>query len=367
MGSTIPVTVSGITSAVAVAAGGKGTLQYGFTCALLSGGGVQCWGYNGYGELGNGTTTNSPLPVSVSGIASATGIAAGDYHACARLANSNVQCWGYNGHGELGNGTAVNSSTPVTVSGISTAVTVAAGSAHTCARTLDSGMQCWGANGSGQLGNGSRTQSLTPVAVSGMSAAAAIAAGYAHTCAILSDGMAQCWGYDSSVHQLGRGSNLGVNPTPGYVFGISSAAALSWASSNPAVATIDQSGHALALSVGTTTITATYGGVSGSTLLTVGAAADTDGDGIPDASDNCTNAANASQLDTDSDGYGNRCDADFNQSNFVNITDLGIFKSRYGTTNADADLDGNGFVNITDLGIFKSLYGKVPGPSGVAP
>jgi hypothetical protein len=93
----------------------------------------------------------------------------------------------------------------------------------------------------------------------------------------------------------------------------------------------------------------------------------TDGDTLADGIDNCINIANADQRETDGDGYGNRCDADFDNSGFVNITDLGIFKSRFGTSNADADLDGNGFVNITDLGIFKSLFGKPPGPSGLVP
>jgi DNA-binding beta-propeller fold protein YncE len=92
-----------------------------------------------------------------------------------------------------------------------------------------------------------------------------------------------------------------------------------------------------------------------------------DSDGAGDVCDNCQLIPNADQRDTDGDGYGNRCDADFDNSGFVNITDLGIFKSRFGTSNADADLDGNGFVNITDLGIFKSLFGKAPGPSGLVP
>jgi probable HAF family extracellular repeat protein len=94
---------------------------------------------------------------------------------------------------------------------------------------------------------------------------------------------------------------------------------------------------------------------------------DADSDGVPDASDNCIALANADQRDTDGDGFGNRCDGDLDQNRFVNITDLGIFKARFGTSNADADLDGNGFVNITDLGIFKSLFGKAPGPSGLVP
>jgi hypothetical protein len=94
---------------------------------------------------------------------------------------------------------------------------------------------------------------------------------------------------------------------------------------------------------------------------------DADTDAIGDACDNCTLAANADQRDTDNDSYGNRCDADFNQNNYVNITDLGLFKTRFGTNDADADLDGNGLVNINDLGIFKSLFGKAPGPSGLTP
>jgi hypothetical protein len=140
-----------------------------------------------------------------------------------------------------------------------------------------------------------------------------------------------------------------------------------WSSSNPAVARIDLSGQARGLSAGTTTIAASYGGASGSTLLTVLAAADTDGDALGDPFDNCINHQNPDQRDTDGDGFGNRCDADFDQSNFVNAADLALFKTRFGTTNADADLDGNGFVNAADLAIFKQLFGKAPGPSALAP
>jgi uncharacterized repeat protein (TIGR01451 family) len=106
---------------------------------------------------------------------------------------------------------------------------------------------------------------------------------------------------------------------------------------------------------------------SNTALVGVGLYVDTDGDGIADIFDNCINVANPDQRDTDGDGYGNRCDADLNQSNFVNAADLATFKLRFGTNNPDADLDGNGFVNAADLAIFKSLFGKAPGPSGIAP
>jgi hypothetical protein len=104
--------------------------------------------------------------------------------------------------------------------------------------------------------------------------------------------------------------------------------------------------------------------------LTFGTATDTDGDGIADNLDNCTLVPNASQLDTDGDGYGNVCDADFNNDGVVNINDFNRLKSRLGitpVTDPVVDLDGNGAVNINDLNRLKSYLGNPPGPSGLHP
>jgi hypothetical protein len=115
--------------AVAIVAGG-----YGHTCALPGNGTVRCWGLDDRGQLGNGgPNATSLIPVTVTGISTATTVAAGERHACAGLADGTVRCWGRNLDGQLGNGTTNPSSTPVTVTGISTATTVAAGFAHTCA------------------------------------------------------------------------------------------------------------------------------------------------------------------------------------------------------------------------------------------
>lgn len=218
------VPVAGLAEATQVTASGRRDSVFaGHTCALVAGGAVKCWGLNSSGELGDGTTTNRPNPVSVSGLTGATQIAAGNNFTCALVAGGTVKCWGANAKGQLGDTTTTDSVTPVSVSGVTgaTQIAVGAGALHVCALVAGGAVKCWGYNGMGQLGDTTFSDRATPVSVSGLTGATQIAAGSAHTCVLVAGGGAQCWGANSSG-QLG--DNTGFNqPAPVTVSGLTGA------------------------------------------------------------------------------------------------------------------------------------------------
>jgi len=257
--SSIPVTVVGINNAVAI------TSSDGYhSCAVLQDGTVKCWGDNSSGQLGDGTRNTAATPVAVAGIGNAVAVTSGDFHTCALLRDGTISCWGLNYTGQLGDGTGWDSNTPVQVSGITTAVAVSAGVIHTCAVLQNGEARCWGYNSSGQVGDGTTTDRFAPVPVSGVTTASGpVAAGNNDSCVVLQNGFVTCWGMNT-YGELGNGTTADTSsPTP--VLGI----APTWASSDSNIATIDATGAATGLLAGTTTITATYNGGTGSATLVV--------------------------------------------------------------------------------------------------
>jgi alpha-tubulin suppressor-like RCC1 family protein len=218
--SSAPVDVVGLSGGVAaIAVGGT------HACALTTGGGVKCWGSNNFGELGDGTFNISRTPVDALGLTSGVvAIAAGGSHTCAVLAGGGVKCWGYNGNGQLGNQNTVEQDGryhpwPTEVAGLTEPVVeIAAGLAVTCVRTVSGAVKCFGQRGNGQLGDGvvpegQKELSGIPVDVIGLpEGAAAIAVG-GTSCALTVSGAVYCWGPEPGAEDPAV-QNMSFTPVP---------------------------------------------------------------------------------------------------------------------------------------------------------
>ena len=223
--STTPVAVSGITNATAIAVGADSA------CAVLTGGTIDCWGNSADGELGDGTDTGpdrcaydnpcSMTPVAVTGLTNATAVSVGEYTACALLSGGGVDCWGDNDYGALGNGTNATtelSTTPVPVTGLTNATAIALGDGSACALLSVGSIECWGNGDVGELGNATTDDSSIPVPVSGLASATDVTSGSSSPCALVSGGTVYCWG-ENDYGELGN-SSTDNSTTPVRVSGL---------------------------------------------------------------------------------------------------------------------------------------------------
>jgi hypothetical protein len=208
------------------------TTGTGHTCALRSNGTLVCWGFNSFGQLGNGTKTNQSTAVPVVGVGGlVVSMAAGVTHTCALRSDGVVRCWGSNVRGQLAIDSATTESlVPVTAAGLSSPRprTIAAGDSHACAVLADGTVRCWGLNDAGQLGDGTFTDKFTPVTVSGLTNVAVITAGSRDTCALRADGAPFCWGRNVNG-ELGRSAGTtttALGEVPSFRFNIDPAVEL---------------------------------------------------------------------------------------------------------------------------------------------
>jgi len=218
LASADPIEISGLNGVTAIAAG------MGNSIALTNDGKVWTWGANANGQLGNGTTTPSAVPISVSTLTNVKviGLCAGYYHFLTVTNTGAVYAWGANTAGQLGNGTTNASSVPVSVGGLNNrAAAVAAGNSHSVALLSDGTVWAWGDNSASQLGTSSTTlpASTAPVQVGGLSNIVAISAANTYSLALDRSGIV--WGWGSGW--LGNGTT-GSSPVPLQVSGLSNIA-----------------------------------------------------------------------------------------------------------------------------------------------
>jgi len=177
-------------------------------CALTKAGDAYCWGFNGNGQVGQGSSGGAVTsPTIVTGGLKFTSVSAGDLHSCGVTPDGDAYCWGSDRYGQLGNGDETeDKASPSLVSGGLKFATVSAGIRHSCGVTLAGDAYCWGSGENGRLGNGSTSGSNAPVPVLGGLMFVSITAGYHHTCGLAVDGKVYCWG-------LGDNGRLGNDGT----------------------------------------------------------------------------------------------------------------------------------------------------------
>lgn len=221
-GSTTVSIVAGLTGVTQIAA------KFSHICARLNDSTARCWGWNVLYQLGNGSTTDSAVPVTPSGLSGVEEVSAGVFNSCARLSDRTMRCWGAGNNGGLGDGTttyATNDKTSPT--GISDVVKISTGPGwnNQCALLGSGTLKCWGLNTYGAVGNGitltgSTVLQLTPVTAGPFPAGIqSVDLGMYHSCAVLTDATAACWGGQGTEGKLGNGGTTST-ATPTLVSGL---------------------------------------------------------------------------------------------------------------------------------------------------
>lgn len=222
-------TIAQNTPSAVLGVGGVGFLSgvvsvasgYAYSCALKADATVVCWGVNTHGELGqaNGLSLETTTPKVVPNLTGVVVLRAGSNHACGLKNDNSVWCWGFNGYGQLGDGTTVTKDYPVAVQKLSgnaaaiaasTAQTlvvksIALGEYHSCALGDAGSVICWGANTYGQLGVGTTINSSIPLATNAFGIALSL--GNSSTCYLQTDGSVRCSG-NNSQHQLANNTTV---------------------------------------------------------------------------------------------------------------------------------------------------------------
>jgi len=179
-------------------------------------------GWNGVGQLGDGTTGDRSRFVAATGLTNVRSVAAGSFHTVAARADGTVWAWGWNAFGQLGDGTTTDRRAPTQVAGLTGIVAVSAGAYDSLALGADGAVWAWGWNGVGQLGDGTKTERHTPVRVVGLGLVKAISGGGFHSLALGHDGTVWAWGWNH-FGQLGTGSIADTETRPVPVPGASPA------------------------------------------------------------------------------------------------------------------------------------------------
>ena len=200
--AVLPVQVFGLTGVLSV------TASTNHAAALKTDGTVWAWGYNAYGQVGDGTTNNSvSVPVQVQLLSGVVSVSAGIDYTVALKSDGTVWAWGNNRSAQLGDGTVIPRPIPVKVSSLTGVVAVSAGMRATAALKADGTVWTWGNNFYGALGDGGNNsggQRLIPAQVSGLTDVVAVSVGD-HAVAVKADGTVWAWG-DNGEGQLGDGT-----------------------------------------------------------------------------------------------------------------------------------------------------------------